>query len=137
MTSCTRISQYTDLSPDEERQHTHIEPRSIALHSIQYLLNRTLVHKVPQCLPRGAVDVLGRGLSLKDVFPDGRRGALSRVNDTVCLVERMLAPEKRRVGRGLVEPWRDELCAEGFEDGIEGQGTLRTEGVTFLPHVDK
>lgn len=81
--------------------------------------------------------MLCRELLLKDVLPNGRRRALGRVDDIMHLVERMLAPEKRRVGRGVVKPWRYELCAEGFEDGIEGGGTFRTDGVPFLSYINK
>jgi hypothetical protein len=119
------------------RQDTHVEPRPIVLHGIQHLLDRTLIHKVPQRLPRRPIDVFRRELPFKDVLSDSRGRAQGRVYDTMHLVERMLAPEKRRIGRGLVKSWRDELCAEGFKDGIEGGGTLRTDGVPFLPYVGK
>ena len=81
--------------------------------------------------------MLSRELPLKDVTPDGPRRALGRIDDTIRLVEGVLTPEKRRVGRDLVKARRDELRAKGFKDGIEGTSTLRADGVPFLSYVDK
>lgn len=73
--TCRPVCVYINI-PTHHRtkrgQHTHVEPRSIALHSIQRLLNRTLVHKIPQRFPRRAIDGLRRGLPLKDILPNSR-----------------------------------------------------------------
>ena len=107
-----------------EDTSTHIEPCSIVLHSIQHLFNRTLIHKVPQRLPRRPIDGLCRGLVLrpllKDMLADGSGRTLGGVDGTIHLVERMLAAEKGRIARSLVKPRGNELYAEGLEDGIEG-----------------
>ena len=122
--TCQRFLRNAGRHIWSEDTNTHIEPRSIVLHSVQHLFNRTLIHKVPQRLPRRPIDGLCGGLVrgplLKDMLADGSGRTLGGVDDTIHLVERMLAAEKGRIARSLVKPRGNELYAEGLEDGIEG-----------------